>query len=139
MSEAAEVAVVTAPDGTKYPVNKGGRPKGSRNKITLLKIVAEEAARERNHEKMQHVIDLVVDMARRGDAAAQKLVWSAVMSNGIPTDQRVSEKVEININTTEKPEEKEVCADLVFTPTLVNGDTPNTPDEDSTNDEITIK
>lgn len=60
--------------------NKGGRPPGSRNKITLLKMMGEEATRERNFERMLLVCDHIITEALAGNRDCRKLVWSAVMS-----------------------------------------------------------
>jgi hypothetical protein len=86
----------------KFPAgqsgNPGGRPKGSKNKITLLKLMGEEAARNRNMERAQEVIDLIYEQAMEGDKASQKLVWSAHMSPSSTDDKtQAKEKVEINI------------------------------------------
>ena len=89
---------------SQRPIRKAaqnvGRPKGSKNKITALKLMAEEAARDRNHDKIQEVVDKVINEAMNGSFQCQKLVWQSVMSNGIPTDAKVGEKVQINIGTT---------------------------------------
>lgn len=106
------------PDGTfpeKTSGNQKGRPKGSRNKITLMKLMAEEAYREDNQEKIQQVINKVVDKALKGDKACIKLVWSSVISNS-PSDNKAQaqEKVVIKIDsmpTIEKNTEKEVSED----------------------------
>ena len=89
------------PDG-KFPAgvsgNPVGRPKGSRNKVTLLKLVAEEAARERNHDRIQAVVDDIITDALAGDASMRKLVWNAVMSKGSIDDRsQAQERVVIQI------------------------------------------
>jgi len=95
--------------GGKFEVGKsgnpGGRPKGSKNKITLLKLMAEEASREKNAHKAQQVLDLIYEQALDGDKASQKLVWQAHIS-GASADEKsnAKEKVEININATKKEE-----------------------------------
>jgi len=79
--------------------NIAGRPKGSKNAVTLLKLMAEEGARERNFAKMMAVVDDTVERALAGDKECRKLVWQAVMSKGSVDDrQHAQEKVEININ-----------------------------------------
>lgn len=82
--------------------NPGGRPKGSRNKITLMKLMAEEAVREGNADKMLEVCRKVIDQAIEGNAESQKLVWAAVMSkSNIDPDKSTGEKVQITIGRLE--------------------------------------
>lgn len=79
-----------------------GRPKGSKNKITLLKLMAEETFRSKNIDRMLQVCDEIVTDALAGDKDCRKLVWSSIMSKGsndtadssgaIPTIRIVSEK-----------------------------------------------
>lgn len=78
--------------------NPKGRPKGSKNRVTLLKLMAEEAVREDNSDDMLKVARLVIDQAMEGDSRSQKLVWDAIVSKGTTDDRAVAkEKVEINI------------------------------------------
>ena len=58
----------------------GGRPKGSKNKITLFKLQAEEAFRGRNKDAIDAVLDQVLHSALEGDSQARKLVWDSCMS-----------------------------------------------------------
>ena len=95
------VNAVTAKDGKAVPVGKMGRPKGSRNKVTLLKLIAEEAVRDRNATKIMEVCNLIVDQALEGDRTSQKLVWQSVVSNGIAEERSAVEKVEIKIGSME--------------------------------------
>jgi len=83
----------------------GGRQKGSKNKITLLKLMGEQAVRENNAEKMLEVCTLVVEQALSGDKTSQKLVWQSMVSNGVNDDKQATEKVEIKIGAIAKPEE----------------------------------
>lgn len=97
---------MTAPKGkdvtASYPnlTNAGmGRPKGSKNKISLLKMVAEQAVLENNYDKMQQVCNKIIDNALKGDKASQKLVWNSMMSNGFIESKTATDRVEITINT----------------------------------------
>lgn len=94
--------------------NKLGRPKGSKNKVTLLKLMAEESARERNQGKAQEVIDLIYMQALEGDKASQKLVWDANMSKGSVDDRTQAKevvKIEIGSMEPQKPLEKALIID----------------------------
>lgn len=84
--------------------NPAGRPKGSKNKVTLMKLVAEETIRTDNAERMLEVANIVIDQALEGDPKAQKLVWDAVMSKGTSDDRtQAKERVEINIGQMAAP------------------------------------
>lgn len=62
------------------PEQRVGRPKGSRNKITLIKLMAEEAVRDRNLAKMLQVCEDVIQDALDGDFNCRRLVWQSIMS-----------------------------------------------------------
>ena len=83
--------------------NRGlGRPKGSRNKVTMMKLAAESAVRENNLDRMVEVCRLIIDQALEGDAASQKLIWQSVVSNGISEESSGSEKVTITVNAAQQ-------------------------------------
>jgi hypothetical protein len=109
----AKKKVAERTSGGKFPKgvsgNPLGRPKGSKNKVTLLKLIAEQAVREDNTEDMLKVARLIVEQALEGDSRSQKLVWDSMMSKG-STDEKASgsEKVEINIGGIAPVEPKEV-------------------------------
>ena len=98
-------------DNGQFPANtsgnKLGRPKGSRNKITLVKLMAEQAVREDNHEDMLEVCKLVIEDALEGDRHMRKLVWESIVTKA-PSESSSSgkEKVEIIINSSAPPEIK---------------------------------
>ncbi len=78
--------------------NPMGRPKGSKNKVTLMKLMAEEAVRTGSTDDMIEVAKLVIQQALNGDEKSQKLVWDAVMSKSSSDDKtQASEKVTIQI------------------------------------------
>ena len=106
MGKKVEVKETKFPQGVSG--NPLGRPKGSKNKITILKLMAEEAVRTDNAAKASEVCNLIFDQALNGDKSSQKLVWEAVMSKGLPDAQAAKEKVSINITTMKSDEEKPV-------------------------------
>ena len=87
---------------------KAGRQKGTKNKITLLKLAVEESVRDRNRERMIEVCNTIIDQALDGDRASQKLVWQSVVSNGVSDEVAAKEKVTISINAAAPPTEKVV-------------------------------
>jgi hypothetical protein len=78
--------------------NPAGRPKGSKNRVTLLKLMVEEAVREEQGDRMLDVARLIIAQALDGETKSQKLVWDAIMSKGSADDKtQAKERVEINI------------------------------------------
>ena len=91
----------------QFPAGKSGNPTGrkpgSRNKVTLLKLMAEEAVRDNHYEDMLEVCNLVIDAAKGGDSTCRKLVWDTVMSKGISDQRDAVDKVSITINEVSAP------------------------------------
>jgi hypothetical protein len=83
--------------------NPDGRPKGSKNKITLLKESLELLLRERSESKMVSVLDQAIALAMEGDRSMIKLLLELHMSKGTTQDgSKAIEKVEINISGPEE-------------------------------------
>jgi hypothetical protein len=79
--------------------NPTGRPKGAKNKITLLKDSLELELRERSESKMAQVLDTAIQLALEGDRTMLKLLLELHMSKGTSDVTRQgTEKVSININ-----------------------------------------
>ena len=79
--------------------NPGGRPIGSKNKVTLLKLQAEEAFRDRNTDAIDAVLDLILSAALEGDKAARKLVWDACISkSNVAEEKNVGSKQQIKVH-----------------------------------------
>jgi hypothetical protein len=92
--------------------NPAGRPKGSRNKITMLRLTLEEAVRNDGIEEMYKVARKIIDQALEGDKDSQKLVWQSFMSKGAadPTAQgKDSVRIEITgMSASEPPPKAEI-------------------------------
>ena len=79
--------------------NPLGRPKGSKNKITLLKLAAEEGWRERNSAKINEVLDQICEDALAGDKGARKMIFEAIVSKGGTQEEKsASNKQTINVH-----------------------------------------
>ena len=79
--------------------NPKGRPKGSKNKVTLFKLQAEEAFRSRNVERIDIVLDLILTAALDGDSQARKMVWDACMSKAaLAEDKNAGQKQQITVH-----------------------------------------
>lgn len=63
--------------------NPAGRPLGSKNRITILKVALEEAFRDETFDDVLNVLSMVVKQAKEGDKSSQKLVWDSAVSKGI--------------------------------------------------------
>ena len=80
--------------------SSGGRPKGSKNAITLQKLLLEEAVRNENEEAIRKVLKLVIDQALKGNHASQKMVWEASMSKQqLAEDRAAGAKQTITVHT----------------------------------------
>ena len=108
--EAKEGELIRAADGRfvkGVSGNPAGRPKGSKNKITILKLTAEEAFRERNEQAINAVLDQILVDALEGDKAARKLVWDACMSKAqVSEDKTAGQKQQITVHRMEVHQEK---------------------------------
>ena len=103
--------------------NPMGRPKGSKNRVTLLKLMAEEAVREEQSDKMLDVARLVIEQALDGDHKSQQLVWQAIMSKGSADDKtQAKERVEINIGGIQPPEVKQVAEITIIDEDISDGE-----------------
>lgn len=79
-----------------------GRPKGSKNKITLLKQELELQLREQAAPRIAEVLDRAIEMALQGDRTMIKLLLEMHMAKGSGDDSKVQNfKPEIHINGLE--------------------------------------
>jgi len=84
--------------------NPLGRPKGSKNKITLLRQSLELSLREQAAPDMAGVLKTAVDLALDGDRSMIKLLLEMHMSKSQSDDAKGVEKVAIQINNLAAPE-----------------------------------
>jgi len=79
--------------------NPKGRPKGSKNKITLLKMATEQAWRERNQNRLDTVLDMILQDALDGVPAARKMIFEAIVSKAnVQEDKAAGQKQEITVH-----------------------------------------
>lgn len=82
-----------------YSGNAGGRPKGSKNRITLMKMAAEEAFRDRNQDKLDAILDLIIDDALDGDKSARKMIFDSIISKAnVQEDKAAGHKQTITVH-----------------------------------------
>lgn len=87
--------------------NPMGRPKGSKNKITLQKLMLEEQLRNQSEGRMAEVLDKAFELALSGDRTMLKLLLELHMSKGVADMEKATEKVSIQISTTGEVNKKE--------------------------------
>ena len=79
--------------------NPLGRPKGSKNRITVLKMATEEAWRERNQDRLDLILDMILDDALNGDKSARKMIFDALVSKAnVAEDKGAGHKQTINVH-----------------------------------------
>lgn len=80
--------------------NPNGRPKGSKNAVTLQKIALEGELRKQLSYDMAAILQKAIEMAKAGDGAMIKLLIDKVISSSKIADEDAPgrEKVEIVIN-----------------------------------------
>ncbi len=79
--------------------NPKGRPKGSKNRITLLKMQTEEAWRDRNQNRLDTILDLILQDALDGDKASRKMIFDAIISKAnVQEDKSAGQKQEIVVH-----------------------------------------
>lgn len=78
--------------------NPNGRPKGSKNAISLIKLQVEGESRARMKGQMPEIIDKIMDMALKGDKEMLKLVYKSWVSGTVASDEEApKEKIQIVI------------------------------------------
>jgi hypothetical protein len=101
-SEKKKDAVPRKKDGT-FPTgvsgNPAGRPKGSKNAITLLKQSLELQLREQAAPDMGQVLDKATELALDGNTAMIKLLLELHMSKNTNDEAKAREHVAIQINS----------------------------------------
>ena len=83
--------------------NPNGRPKGSKNQITLLKESLELQLREQGANFMPQILQTAIELALEGDRTMLKLLLELHMTKGGTGDVKAGqEKVTINISGPER-------------------------------------
>lgn len=99
------------PDGSfkkGHSGNPAGRPKGSKNAITLLRREVELALRQRTSQSMQDIVDKAIEMALEGHPGMIKLLLDHHLSKASEDEGPAKERLSININTESIGVEKDV-------------------------------
>jgi hypothetical protein len=94
------------PKGTSG--NLAGRPKGSKNKMTLLRQSLELQLREEAAPQMSDVLTQAMQLALAGDRSMIKLLLELHMTKGVADEREAKEKVSITIGTHESHTPKDI-------------------------------
>lgn len=87
--------------------NPKGRPKGSKNRITILKMATEESWRERNSYRLEQLLDIILDDALAGDKSARKMIFDALVSKAnVQEDKSAGQKQTITVHRMEVRSDK---------------------------------
>lgn len=80
--------------------NPNGRPKGSKNKLTLLREAVLESAEDIVLSNFEDIVRSTVELAKQGDATALKIVWDRIIPSkrAIEDKKEGSDKLNITIN-----------------------------------------
>lgn len=78
--------------------NPNGRPKGSKNAISLVKLQVEGESRAQMQHQMPDIIAKIMDMALKGDKEMLKLVYRSWVSGTVASEEDAPrEKIQIVI------------------------------------------
>lgn len=83
-------------------LNKNGRPKGAKNKLTLLREAVLNRAETMVLDDWEEVVQTTLTMAKAGDATALKILWDRVIPSkrAVDTDSGANDKLNITINVS---------------------------------------
>lgn len=73
------------------PRNKGGRPKGSKNTLTLLQEAAKNGIMTDVLNRFQPIVDKTIELAENGDSTCLKILWDRVLPSIKATDGNASQ------------------------------------------------
>lgn len=107
--------------------NPLGRPKGSKNRITLLKLELEQALREQAAPRMDAVLDKAFAMALKGHPGMIKLLLELHISKTSDKDDTKSADDKITININQMPREKTVISTSPLETGAIEGEFKETP------------
>jgi hypothetical protein len=84
--------------------NPSGRPKGTKNKVTLMKIALEGELRTQLGPHMASILAKAIDMANKGDPGMIKLLIDKTVPTTKASDDEASDKEKIVIQIGRLPE-----------------------------------
>ena len=88
--------------------NPNGRPRGSKNKITLMKLALEGELRSQLKQDASEILAVAVNLAKSGETSMLKLLIDKMIPTSKALEDEMPTKEKININISRLPEEKVV-------------------------------
>jgi hypothetical protein len=78
--------------------NPNGRPRGSKNKVTLLKEAVLMEAEDLVLRKFKDIVEKTIELAENGDSTCMKIIWDRVLPKDIDKQSKKDDKMNITIN-----------------------------------------
>lgn len=110
--------------------NKGGRPKGAKNTLTLIQEAAKEGVMTEVLNRFDKVVDTTIRLAEEGDSTCLKILWDRVIpaqkaTDGKDTPTSGGVTIVVQGTTSIRPTEEITDAQIVSEETseIIEGDT----------------
>jgi len=94
--------------------NPAGRPKGTKNKLTIMKLALEGELREQLKYDMAEIMAVAIELAKKGDTSMIKLLIDKTVPTTKSTDDE-PQKEKITIQIGRLPDGRDE-------PTVINGE-----------------
>ena len=117
---------VTVPKGRFVKGRSGnpeGRPKGSKNKITLMKLALEGELRAQIKPHMREILQVAITMAQKGDTSMIKLLLDKTLPTTKAGDDEAPAKERVQIFIDRLPERGDGKAPITVMGRVLNDDT----------------
>ena len=101
---------------TEPPRNKGGRPKGSKNTLTLLQEVAKNGIMTDVLNRFQPIVNKTIELAEEGDSTCLKILWDRVLPAIKASDGTASQSnsgITIVVQGTKITQQETIDAELI--------------------------
>ena len=101
---------------TEPPRNKGGRPKGSKNTLTLLQEAAKNGIMTDVLNRFQPIVNKTIELAEEGDSTCLKILWDRVLPAIKASDGTASQSnsgITIVVQGTKITQQETIEAELI--------------------------
>ena len=73
----------------QFKKGQGGRPKGAKNKVTLLRDAVLQKAETNVLEEWEEVVKTTLELARKGDSTCLRILWDRMVPTQKAQDQNM--------------------------------------------------